>query len=54
MVISRLLKFALAADAVATAATGLLMAAFSGSLGSLLGSSTRASSSFRTQPSSAI
>lgn len=36
MVISRLLKFALVADAVATAATGLLMAAFSGSLGSLL------------------
>ena len=37
MVISRLLKFALVADAVATAATGLLMAAFSDSLGSLLG-----------------
>ena len=37
MVMSRLLKFALVADAVATAATGLLMAAFSGSLGSLLG-----------------
>jgi hypothetical protein len=37
MVISRLLKFALFADAAATAATGLLMAVFAASLGGLLG-----------------
>ena len=37
MVISRLLKLALFADAAATAATGLLMAVFAASLGGLLG-----------------
>ena len=37
MVISRLLKFTLIADAAATAATGLTMAMFGGGLGPLIG-----------------